>query len=171
MVGKVYFLCKVVLWGCGLVALEGMLSSFEPAWSLFIPGFCLVPVLILAHLEQSAMGAFAVFLLGLLVDCNNAATFLGPWAAAYLLVYLAVLILPRTLLSRSFLTLAALSFVFSLASDFLYEMLTFQSWSVLLLLGVPALVRAVGLVLSMPLIVRFFAPDFYSQCSGERRFR
>ena len=111
----------VLLAGLVAILVQGaVLRSIFP--SLIIPNLILIIVVYLAFYEPTPLGSVLVFLLGIEFDLSSA-KLLGPWAGAFILVFLLFSLLSQRLFVESVLAAIVVTFIACLAASGAYVLL------------------------------------------------
>lgn len=134
-----------------------------------LPDLVLVYVVYLALRFHNLSALFVAFLLGLLVDVLSA-RLLGPFAASYVLAYLAVYILVGRLFAKKLLVFAAIVFLASLFKSsmylsivYLYQIQHLSSSFIVMFL------EALYTALLSPIVLSFFSFLFPEKFSISKR--
>ncbi len=150
----------------GLIAIliqGAVLKSIFP--SLIIPNLILILVVYLAFYEPTPFGSVLVFLLGLEFDLSSA-KLLGPWAGAFVVVFILFSLLSQRLFVESVLAAIVVTFVAALVASGIYGLLAREfnpagSHSI-----VNALVEALLTALCAPLLIRLLRKLYRRRESG-----
>jgi rod shape-determining protein MreD len=141
--------------GLLLVIAQGLLHHLGlPTWVL--PQGLVTCVVFLAFYDCSVLGVATAFLLGILLDLTSA-TLVGPWAAAFVAVYLGLTFLSQRLFVESPLVAMMVTGVSMMVAGSIYLLLAFEYQAIsggdlATLLG-----QALASALVSPLILRALA--------------
>lgn len=116
--------CTLILVAFVLVTIQGLLPHFGVAdWA--IPQGLVSCVIFLAFFECSIGGAIGSFALGLLLDLTSA-TILGPWAGAFVCVFVVVALLSQRLFVESIVVAMVATALCAILAGSLYLLLAFE---------------------------------------------
>ena len=107
------------------VVLQGTLFKVLFGFNFFVPHLLLIISVLVAFLQPNLFGAFACFFLGLLADFSSV-VLIGPWAAAFVVVFLVVSLFSQKLFYDSGFTAFIVVFVMTLLASSIYLGLELQ---------------------------------------------
>lgn len=159
-----------VIFALGILAvfIQGtLLKSLSPL--MVVPNLVLVLVIILSFFENSLLGVFLSFALGLMLD-SFSGVMLGPWAAAFVAIFWILSSLSNRMFVESPLSLVIGTFVSSLLANSIYFFMVFGFRPDLVTGITISFVEAILTAIMAPVVLmmlRFLEKD--SEVSGRSR--
>jgi rod shape-determining protein MreD len=123
--GTLTKLAIVLALGIFSVVLQGTLFKVLFGFNFFVPHLLLIISVLIAFLQPNSFGAVCCFLLGLLADFSSV-VLIGPWAAAFVVVFFVVSIFSQKLFYDSGFTAFVVVFVMTLLASSIYLGLELQ---------------------------------------------
>lgn len=154
--------------GIAGVILQGTIFKILFGFNFFVPHLLLLLAILVAFLQPNIFGVVNCFILGLLADFSSV-VLIGPWAAAFVVVFVIVSLFSQKLFYESGLTSFVVVFIMTIVASSIYLVLelqfkkidssVFQLSSALLL---EAFVTACFAPLLFPVLGRFLNNRFES---------
>lgn len=169
-----YYLSRgllIIAMGVLAILLQGTILKMFFGINFLVPHLLLLLAVLIAFIEPNPFGAIVCFLLGLLSDFASV-VLIGPWAAAFVVVFLVVSFFSQKLFYESGVTSFVVVFLSSLVASVVYLSLELQFKSIdtsVLMLSWSLLLEAIVTGCIAPLLFPFIGSFLQGKSSSNVR--